>query len=402
MNRALSLIRLSALLVLATLVAAACNGGEDEEENPFGIKSEVVTPAGNADAIAFTPDGRLFFVEHFTGAIRVVAADGQLLPEPFATLTDVAAGIGWGLTGLAIDPDFANNHYVYALYTRITQPAPLAGRPVLVRFTEADNKATAQTDLITDLQETDPTHGFNANGSLHFGADGHLYFTLGDYDDAKAPGPGGVPRPQDLASPVGKMLRVSKNDGSPPPDNPFAGNPAADPRVFALGFRSALNFTTQPGTGRLYGTDSTGLTCEGLYVLRAGGNYAWPNVGEFPFADCNLGRTEVAVGYLTKPGRNPGDFDSTGGARGFAFVSGETYSTLGDGLMVCLQATKELRRLTLAAPNFDQITANDVVMSDCELDVTVGPDGIIYYSNLTEIRRLVPAPPSPSPSPQES
>jgi glucose/arabinose dehydrogenase len=402
MNRGFFLLRLSAFLLGTTVIAAGCGGGDDEEENPFGIKSEVVTPAANADAIAFTPDGRLFFVEHWTGAIRIVGADGQLLPDPFATLTDVAAGIGWGLTGLAIDPEFADNHFVYALYTRLTQPGPPpAGRPVLVRFTEDANKAVQQTELITDLPETDPAHPFNANGSLHAGADGHLYFTLGDYDNAKAPGPSGNPRPQDLGTPIGKMLRVSKADGSAPPDNPFVGDPTADPRIFALGFRGAFNFTVNSETDRLYGADSTGLTCEGVFILEAGGNYAWPNVGDFPFADCNLGRTKLLIGYLTKEGRNPGDFDSAAGATGMEFVSAEVYPTLGDGLIVCASATQELRRLVLPAPNFDQITANDVVTRDCWLDVTVSPDGFIYYSNLTEIRRLIPAPPSQSPSPEQ-
>lgn len=401
MNRAFSLFLLSACLIVLPIAASACGGGDDEEENPFGITSEVVTTAANADAIAFTPDGRLFFVEHWTGAIRVVSADGELLPDPFATLPDVAAGIGWGLSGLAIDPDFANNHYVYALYTRLTQPEPLAGTPVLVRFTEADNKAIEQVDLISNLPQTDPAHPFNANGSLHAGPDGRLYFTLGDYDDAKAPGPNGVPRPQDIGSPVGKMLRVSKEDGSAPPDNPFVANAGADPRVFALGFRGAFNFTVHPETGLLYGTDSTGLTCEGVYILQPGGNYAWPNVGEFPFADCTAGRTLTPIGHLAKEGRSAPDFESVAGATGMEFVSGEVYPTLGDGLIFCASATQELRRLVLPAPNFDSITADEVVARNCWLDVTVSPDGFIYYSNLTEIRRLVPAPESPSPSPEE-
>jgi aldose sugar dehydrogenase len=402
MNRAFTPLLLSAILSLLVLTAAsACGGGSGEEENPFGIKSETVVPAANADAIAFTPDGRLFFVEHWTGVIRIVGADGQLLTEPFATLTDVAAGIGWGLTGLAIDPQFADNHYVYALYTKLTQPGPpAAGTPTLVRFTEVDNKGTEPTALITNLPQTDPVHPYNANGSLHFGPDGHLYFTLGDYDNAKAPGPSGQPQPQDLATPIGKMLRVSKADGSAPPDNPFIANPAADPRIFALGFRSAFNFTVNPATDRLYGADSTGLTCEGVYILEPGGNYAWPNVGDFPFADCNLGRTISPAGHLTKLGRNPEGFDSAVGVTGMEFVSGEVYPTLGDGLLVCESATQELRRLVLPAPNFDQITANDIVARDCWLDVTVSPDGFVYYANLTEIRRLIPPPPeSPSPSP---
>src|SRR6267378_115288 len=137
MNRGrlgLCLLPFGLLLILAS---AACGGGDNAEDNPFGIKSEVVTPAANADAIAFVPDGRLFFVEHWTGAIRVVGKDGKLLPDPFFTFTDVTAGIGWGLSGLAIDPDFASNHYVYAFYTRLARAGPPAvGKPVVVRLTD--------------------------------------------------------------------------------------------------------------------------------------------------------------------------------------------------------------------------------------------------------------------------
>jgi len=401
MNRRFPLFLLSALLAFITvLTASACSSGTKEEENPFGIKSEVVTPAANADAIAFTPDGRLFFVEHWTGAIRIVTEDGQLLPDPFATLTDVDAGVGWGLSGLAIDPAFEDNGYVYALYTQIVAPgSPPVGKPVLVRFTDADNKGTEETVLVSDFPQTDPAHPFNANGSLHAGPDGHLYLTLGDYDTARTPGPSGKPLPQDLASPIGKILRVSKEDGSAPPDNPFVEDPNADPRVFAYGFRGAINFTFHPERDELYAADSTGLTCEGLYAIEAGGNYAWPEVGDFPFGDCAAGRTASPIGYVTKEGRNPGDFDSTGGVTGLEFVSDEIYPTLGDGLIVCQSANQELHRLVLPSPNFDQITANDRLLRDCWLDVTVGPDGFIYYSNLTEIRRLIPAPESPSVTP---
>src|SRR5919108_3073880 len=121
MNRAFPvLLSFATLTFLALALATACAGGDDEEENPFGTTSVVVAQAANADTIAFAPDGRLFFVEHWTGAIRVVSANGELLPDPFATLDDITAGIGWGLTGLAIDPEFAANRYVYALYTKLT------------------------------------------------------------------------------------------------------------------------------------------------------------------------------------------------------------------------------------------------------------------------------------------
>ncbi|TMB65891.1 MAG: PQQ-dependent sugar dehydrogenase [Chloroflexi bacterium] len=400
MTRAVSACLLFLALCLLTLIAGACSGGGDNgDDNPFGIKSEVVTPAANADAIEFAPDGRLFFVEHWTGAIRVVGADGKLLADPFFTLTDVTAGIGWGLSGLAIDPSFATNHYVYALYTQLVRAGPpTVGKPVVVRLTDNNNVGTDQLVLVSNLPETDPEHPFNANGSLHFGPDGRLYFTLGDYDKAQALGPTGKPLSQDLGTPIGKMLRVNKEDGSPPPDNPFVRDPSADPRIYAYGFRGAINFTVNPKTKRIYAIDNTGLTCEGVVTIEAGANYAWPNVGTFPFNDCAIGRTQTPLGYLTQQGRRPEDFQSAPGSTGTEFISGSVYKVLGDSLVVCESGTQLLRRLVLAPPNFDKITANDVIAKNCWLDVTVGPDGLVYYANLTEIRRLPRPPESPSPS----
>ncbi|MGH9195269.1 MAG: PQQ-dependent sugar dehydrogenase, partial [Acidimicrobiia bacterium] len=262
-----SLNYISSLCFLA-VAASACGGGGDEkdEPNPFGLTSQVVTPAANVDAMAFAPDGRLFYTEHWTGDIRIVTADGELLPEPFAHV-DVAASISLGLSGIALDPDFESNHYVYVLYSELLDlgPPPEA-KPALARFTDEDNKGTDMTVLIDDLPEVKPERIFNANGSLHFGPDEHLYFTLGDYDQAQETGPNGKLLPQDLGTPIGKLLRVDKDDGEAPPDNPFVDDGTADPRIYASGFRGAFNFTVHPRTGRIYGADSTGVTCEGVLI----------------------------------------------------------------------------------------------------------------------------------------
>jgi len=392
---------LAGVAAAITVAALACGGGDGEEEepNPFGLTSQVVTPAANVDAMAFAPDGRLFYAEHWTGDIRIVTADGELLPEPFAHV-DVAASISLGLSGLALDPDFESNHYVYVLYSQLLDPGPPPGaKPALARFTDDNNKGIDMIVLNDDFPEVNPERVFNANGSLHFGPDEYLYFTLGDYDQAQDIGPNGQLLPQDLGTPIGKMLRVSKEDGEAAPDNPFVDDETADPRIFASGFRGAFNFTFHPDTGEIYGADSTGVTCEGIIIIEAGGNYGWPNAVGFPFNDCSAGRSEVPIGYLTQEGRKPEDFDSTVAATGMEFISGDDYAVLGDSLVYCEARTQQLRRLVLAPPNFDSITANDLLARDCWLDVTVGPDGLIYYANLTEIRRLIPPTPTPASPP---
>jgi glucose/arabinose dehydrogenase len=368
-----------AVLCLAT-VATACGG----DENPFGVKSELVTAADHPAAMAFAPDGRLFYAEQLTGNIRVVTAEGELLEEPFAQV-ELALYIEWGLTGLALDPDFETNHYVYAFFTEPVDPDTPIGRPAVVRFTDSSNKGVDPEVIVGDLPETLPAApGFNANGRIHFGPDGFLYVSLGDYDTPELV--------QDLSNPVGKMLRVSKEDGSPAPDNPFVDDPEADPRIFAYGFREPFDFAFEPGTGQIYGSDNTPVSCEELNLIQPGANYGWPEVGEFPYADCEASEETKAIHLFAQEGMQPGDFLSMVVVSGLEFVSGDTYPLLGDSLLVCESEseTKLMERLTLSGSEMDQVTAEDVVVEDCQSDIAVSPDGIIYYSNEEEIRRLVP------------
>ncbi|MBI2913714.1 MAG: PQQ-dependent sugar dehydrogenase [Chloroflexi bacterium] len=372
--------------LLLLFLGTACGGGE----NPFGVKSEVVTQADHADAMVVAPDGRLLFAEQLTGKIRIVTPDGKLLDQPFAQV-EVALYVEWGLTGLALDPDFASNHFVYAFLTQPVSPdPPPIGRPVIVRFTDQNNQGVDPKVLVGDLRETVPEHpGFNANGKIHFGPDGFLYASLGDYDTNELV--------QDLSTPMGKLLRINKEDGSAAPGNPLAANPSADQRIFAYGFREPFDFAFHPQTGQLYGTDNTPNTCEALNIVQPGANYGWPNVGPFPFSDCLVGREVKPLYHFAKGGMNPGDFLSLVEVTSIAFASGSKYPLIGDSLLVCEKVTKLLRRVTLAGQNFDQVTADDAVVKDCQLAIAVAPDGTVYYSNETEIRRLVPTAAKPVP-----
>src|SRR3990170_8507532 len=137
--RAACVVRSAALAAIGAMViviAAGCGGGG--EESSLGVKSEVVVPqASFAVALAVAPDGRIFYNEQYSGVIRVVSAQGQLLEQPFVGVADFFATIELGLTGLALDPDFATNHYVYAFYTR--RAGVEIAMPVLVRYTERNN-----------------------------------------------------------------------------------------------------------------------------------------------------------------------------------------------------------------------------------------------------------------------
>jgi len=395
-----SVLRPFSLVILALLTAAACGGddGKEAESNRFGLTSEVVAPAANADAIAFAPDGRIFFAEHWTGAIRVVKPDGQPLADPWAIVPDLAPNLYWGLTGLAIDPKFSSNHYVYAFYTRrVRAGPPSVGKPVIVRFTDQGEKGSDIQVIVGDLPEADEAANFNLNGSIQFGPDGFLYLTLGDYDRRLETGPLGKQLPEDLSVPLGKILRVNKEDGSAPADNPFADLQGADKRIFAYGFRNHFNFAFHPADGRLYGSDNGGRTCEEINIVEKGADYGWPRTEQTPF-DCAGTPQKAPIHLLAQEGMAPADLDSTVGVSGIDFVSSKVYPVLGDSLVVCESRPQLLRRLALEAPSFERVTADDVIARDCS-EVATNPAGVLYYSTQYEIRRLVPPVASPSPSP---
>ncbi|HEU4758568.1 MAG TPA: PQQ-dependent sugar dehydrogenase, partial [Dehalococcoidia bacterium] len=333
----LVLVALSSLL---TLLATACGGGGGEGGGPaFGLNSELVTSIDFPSALAFTPDGRLFFTERNLGDVRIITPGGKLLDEPFAHV-DVAQGFEWGLLAAAIDPDFATNHFVYVYYTRLVDPQnPKVAQPVLARFTEANNKATEPAVLL-ELPPTDPEHPYyHAGSSIEFGPDGYLYLTVGDYDKGDIA--------QDLAKLPGKILRLNKADGSAAPDNPFVDDPNADPRIFAYGFRKAYDLAFEPQTGGLFAPDNNRSTCDELNLVRAGRNYGWPLSREFEFADCNQGQQTPPIYFFARPNMKPLDNLSTVFPTGVAFVSGQRYPKMGAGLLVCQFTTHLMRRLVI-------------------------------------------------------
>lgn len=389
---------LSALALPILLIALTRCG--DGQQLPFGLRSEVVAPAERVSAIAFAPDGRTFFAEQLTGAIRVILPDGTLQPEPFAQI-DVAThlGLDWGLTGLALDPNFAANGFVYAFYTALVDDSPPpdgpVGRPTLVRFRDDNGRGVEQTVITDEFPETPRAHpGFNGNGKIAFGPDGFLYLSIGDYDYDQEESP-----VQSLDNPIGKLLRISKDGGWPAPNNPFLGDADADPRVYAYGFREPFPFAFHPESGRIYATDNTTVSCEELNLVQPGGNYGWPEVGEFPYPDCQAGPGIKAVFHLARPDSEPGDFLSFVEASALAFVSGELYPELSGSLLVCESHRSEvegetspgvLRRLILGGAEGDQVMSSDVIVRDCKGAVAVSPEGVIYYANDIEIRRLLP------------
>ncbi len=212
-------------------------------------------------AAAFTPDGRLIVLE-LEGRVLVVDG-GTVLPTPFLTL-DVVTGGELGLTGIALDPDFATNGYVYLHYT--TDDGGAAHTRVS-RFTADGDVALPGSELVlVELDETGAS--FHVGGTLAFGPDGKLYVAVGD---------NAVPQnAQSLDSRFGKILRYDP-DGSIPVDNPLVGSTTGVYRaIWATGLRNPYTIAFHPGDGRMHINDVGQDTWEEINLGRPGANYGWP------------------------------------------------------------------------------------------------------------------------------
>jgi len=217
--------------------------------------------SGSPTAMAFAPDGRLFVCQQ-GGQLRVIK-NGSLLSTPFVSLTVDSSGER-GLLGIAFDPNFATNHYLYVYYTVAT--SPIHNR--VSRFTAAgDTAAPGSHAVILELNNLSSATNHNG-GAIHFGPDGKLYIAVGENANGA--------NSQTLSNLLGKMLRIN-SDGSIPTDNPFYNTATGSNRaIWALGLRNPFTFAFRPGTGRMFINDVGESTYEEINDGIAGSNYGWP------------------------------------------------------------------------------------------------------------------------------
>jgi glucose/arabinose dehydrogenase len=230
------------------------------------IERTIASSVGAGTAMAFSPDGRLFVCTQ-DGVVRVIQND-VLLPTPFMTLTVDPTGER-GLLGVAFDPNFAANQFVYFYYT--VPGAPAHNR--VSRFTASGNVVLPGSELpILELNGLSGATNHNG-GAIHFGPDGKLYVAVGENANPAFA--------QSFANLLGKMLRINPDPANlVPADNPFFNDPSVvgvNKAIWALGLRNPFTFAFQPGTGRMFINDVGAGAWEEINDGAAGANYGWPN-----------------------------------------------------------------------------------------------------------------------------
>ena len=242
--------------------------------------NEVVAPGiSQPMGLRFLPDGRVLVLRK-TGEIMI---GDPSLPLPMSTETymqlgNINSNLERGLFDIELDPDFEANHQFYLLYTTAN---PQQTR--VSKFTHLENGGgtSSRGDLSSEQMIWEDTDGFpqccHYGGSLGFGPDGTLYFTIGDKFDEDSS--------QDLTKPSGSVLRIN-SDGSIPADNPFVdgSGPQAD-EIWAYGLRNPFRAKWDLQSNRFFVSEVGGNdlqnSYEDLHVIKSGAgnagvNYGWP------------------------------------------------------------------------------------------------------------------------------
>jgi glucose/arabinose dehydrogenase len=229
---------------------------------PSGFTENLVANGlSRPTAMDFSPDGRLFVCLQ-GGQLRVIK-NGTLLATPFITL-NVDSNGERGLLGVAFDPNFAANNFIYLYYT---VPGATAHNR-LSRFTaNGDVAAAGSESILLELNNLSSATNHNG-GAIHFGPDGKLYIAVGENANGA--------NSQTLDNLLGKMLRIN-SDGTIPSDNPFFNTATGNNRaIWALGLRNPFTFAFQPGSTRMFINDVGQNTWEEINDGIAGSNYGWP------------------------------------------------------------------------------------------------------------------------------
>ena len=247
------LISTLTLLLVSQVHASTLPSGFSESVFASGLSSPT--------AMEFAPDGRLF-VSQQQGALRVIQ-NGSLLATPFVTLSVNSSGER-GLLGIAFDPNFSSNHFIYLYYTVPT--SPIHNR--VSRFTANGNVVVPGSEVpILDLDNLSSATNHNG-GAIYFRPDGKLYVGVGENANSA--------NSQTLSNRLGKLLRIN-SDGSIPTDNPFYNTATGLNRsIWALGLRNPFTFAFQRGTTRMFINDVGESTWEEINDGIAGSNYGWP------------------------------------------------------------------------------------------------------------------------------
>ena len=351
----------SFLIVLLTFMGCSNVPTDISDSTPPSDETvrpnELETVAENLNVpweLAFTEEGDIFFTER-PGNLRLIR-DGELVEEPLLSLPApfISEGEG-GLLGLAADPAFESNHFLY-VYHSYEQDGAIQNR--VLRLIVDGEKAQIDKVILDGIVGETNHNG----GRLKIGPDGLLYITAGDrYEPEIA---------QKETSMGGKIFRIHL-DGTIPDDNPFEDSP-----VYSYGHRNPQGLAWHPETGQLYSSEHGQTAHDEINLIQKGKNYGWPIVeGD-----------ETEEGMIS-PILHSGE--ETWAPSGMTFVTEGEWK---NQLLVANLRGNQILRVELSEDGSEVLSSNALFKGEYGRirTVTEAPDGSIYFLTNNRDGRGVP------------
>ncbi len=376
--------------------------------------------------MAFMPDGTMFYTEKCRGLSVLLptgetnALLGMTDTEGFAVTADDLFCEGQaGMMGIALDPEFDDNRFIY-VYSTSSMQAPGTNR--LMRFVVSDDLSSVsdRVDLIEDVSykpeaSDQPFGGPGAHngGRVRFGPDGFLYLTTGDIHGGEVP--------QSPTALGGKVIRIDRDGNPAEGNNPPEG---FDPRIFTYGHRNVQGIAFHPVTGQPIAAEHGPWHSDEITALVAGGNGGWdprPNRagrGDCPDGYCGYEPEQMEAmdpaeraqympmtDFDSFPDAMPPAWDNNGLSQGMTsneFLIGEHWGEwegrMAVGLMgIGFGGTPVGQRIDIIDITEDGLSVNDVTEMDLPMGpgrfraLVLGPDGMLYAAiDEGDIYRIAP------------
>lgn len=399
----------SFLIVLFLFISALTAQAQTFTEPGFASELVLTLQPYKPVGLTFAPDGRMFVWQE-NGIVRIFK-NGVLLPTPFLDISSHVNTLNdRGLMGLALDPNFATNGYVYLYYPYEPNGNPNDSGAKTLRLTrmKADPAnpdvalANSETVLLgssttapcaegTDCISSDSDS--HIGGTIRFGLDGKLYLSTGDGSSYSFEDPLAL-RSQSLNSLNGKIIRLNP-DGSAPSDNPFYdGSNSVKSKIYSYGLRNPYRFTIHPTTGEVLIADVGWSAYEEVNRGR-GANFGWPcfeGNGPQPNYQAKFPATcgPIAPSSITKPIYF---YDHSAGQ---AIIGGPVYSATQfpaayrGNFFFADYSTQWIRRMVFDANGNVSSVQPFATSTGGIVSLEQGRDGALYYIVLEtgQVRRI--------------
>ena len=327
---------------LAGIGAAACASSPAFAGPPAGFS--VTTVASGFElptAHAYASDGRLFVAEK-SGRVFVQQPG---LGGTRSTFLDLRASVNdygeRGLTGIALDRDFASNRRMYLLYVAEQSTSnpdsseAAIGRVMRVEGSSSNpnvEDSSKRAVLLTGFQAGAPNH---VTGTIRIDSQNRVLAGFGD-------GNRDITAVQSLDQLNGKIVRIDASTGAGVPGNPYydAANPTSvRSKVLATGFRNPFRFTVDPATGEVWVGDVGQNTWEELNRIPATWtspdrelNFGWPcfeggsgTSNPYPGASAWSGLASICVGLTGGTAASQYAYNHSGSSAGASITGGPVY-----------------------------------------------------------------------------